>query len=642
MIKEHPMRKVFFVLSLVGCLFSLNSAYAQKWGKVEPEELAMTSIPEDPEANAVVLFDIGEMSITNNFNLHVKRHIRIKILTEEGKDLADEKIKYWHEAKLKKLEAQTILPGGKKVKLDKDQIFEEKDGKWKQKVFTFPAVEVGTIIEYRYEFISEYLRYLEPWRFQNDEFTKLSRLTMELPYGFKYRAFFAGLHDQSIDPVKEKINTGPRRNDVTFKYTWTFTDLPALRPEPRMGNIEDYRTALYFQLSSYATAYSNIQFINSWDDLAAEIMDSYRHILNEDKGLVKLEQDLVPDTVRGVDRAESLYVYVKDDINSSSQRKLFGLTPPHQVVEDKEGSNIEKNILLTNLLRHAGFEAHPVLISTRSNGKFRERWAQLTQFNHVITLLRIGNRSYSLDTSDSYCPFALLPTKDLNGKGFMVTEEGGEIVEIEGPKKVSKRGVTTKAVLDEEGAVHCRTVFCYEGYQAVRERKIYDEKGEEDYIDGKIKDRFGDVELDTFEVRYKDDLIRPFEVVLDFTLPDYVQETGDMIYITPPLWNHIESNPFEDEERRFPVEYPYEYTSTDEIELSIPDGYRILEKPRAKSVRRPGLMYSTNCMEVGEAIMYTRRYKRNKVVFEPAEYQQVRSFFSEVIGCDQASLVLGR
>jgi len=52
-----------------------------EWSEISDEELMMPSIPEDPEANAIILFHLGEMKITPNYGLEMKVHKRIKILT---------------------------------------------------------------------------------------------------------------------------------------------------------------------------------------------------------------------------------------------------------------------------------------------------------------------------------------------------------------------------------------------------------------------------------------------------------------------------------------------------------------------------------------------------------------------------------
>ena len=194
----------YFLLGLL-TFWQNKPVLGQKWGKVAKEILLMKSIPEDSEADAVVLFDIGKMRITQNFELKFKRHQRIKILTERGKRYADISIDYWHEDKIKGLKAHTILPNGKKVKLDKKQIFEESEEFWKRKVFAMPGVEVGSVIEYQYEKVSEYLTFLDPWYFQHEEYTKLSEMTVLLPPEFSYQIFFINTRGKNPEPQKDRL-----------------------------------------------------------------------------------------------------------------------------------------------------------------------------------------------------------------------------------------------------------------------------------------------------------------------------------------------------------------------------------------------------------------------------------------------------
>lgn len=234
-------------------LFQSSTNLAQKWGKVAKEELAMQSIPEDPEADAVVLFDIGSMRITPNFDLNFKRHRRIKILTERGKKFGDISISYWYEDNLRKLKAQTIQPDGKKIGLDKKKIFEESTDLWKNKVFSMPAIQVGAVIEYQYEKSSEYLTFLEPWYFQNEEFTKLSQLTILVPGEFSYNCFFNNI--LALEPEKDKIFDPDRPQKMLYQFTWKKENLPAIKAEPYMTTIKDYLQAIYFQLLAYKSPY---------------------------------------------------------------------------------------------------------------------------------------------------------------------------------------------------------------------------------------------------------------------------------------------------------------------------------------------------------------------------------------------------
>jgi hypothetical protein len=60
--------------------------------------------------------------------------------------------------------------------------------------------------------------------------------------------------------------------------------------------------------------------------------------------------------------------------------------------KDKTGNVAEINLMLTAMLRYAGLNANPVLVSTRSNGIaiFPNR----TAFNYVIAAVENGSSYY--------------------------------------------------------------------------------------------------------------------------------------------------------------------------------------------------------------------------------------------------------
>lgn len=62
-------------------------AQTYKFGEVTEDQLEMTVYEKDSTASSVILFSTGEsiLSYSNNqFVLTISRHIRIKVLTDEG------------------------------------------------------------------------------------------------------------------------------------------------------------------------------------------------------------------------------------------------------------------------------------------------------------------------------------------------------------------------------------------------------------------------------------------------------------------------------------------------------------------------------------------------------------------------------
>lgn len=310
-----------------------------KFGKVSDEELQMTSIPEDPEADAVWLFERGDLEIVlenNYYRLKSKRHVRIKILTEKGKEYANVKIPYWHEDRINSLQAHTILPNGKKIKLDRKDIFDKDDEEIKNvknKVFAIPGVEVGAVIEYEFEKMSDYLYFLEPWYFQNSDFTRISQYSVLPLPGFSYNVFFRNTVD--IEPEVEEMIRPDQRVKLK-KFIWTMTNLPPIRKEPYMRTLEDYRAALHFQLNYYKDQYQYIKFVSTWPELVEELKERYKDFLREDDFSKNLVKGMHLSDLSEEERIKMIYDYVRDQIETISDKNAYVDQKPAQVAKESK------------------------------------------------------------------------------------------------------------------------------------------------------------------------------------------------------------------------------------------------------------------------------------------------------------------
>src|SRR5580698_2863693 len=143
-----------FCLSLSVLVFAVATVPARaadKWQAPTPEELSMTSQPQVPGAAAVELF--REEISDDNLSMH-SVYIRIKVLTEAGKSYADVELPFEGDFKPSDISGRTIQPDGTIVPYSGEPytktILRNKTVKVEAKVFTMPAVEVGSILEYRY------------------------------------------------------------------------------------------------------------------------------------------------------------------------------------------------------------------------------------------------------------------------------------------------------------------------------------------------------------------------------------------------------------------------------------------------------------------------------------------------------------
>jgi hypothetical protein len=152
---------------------------AQQWTTPTQDELKMTSIAAVPGADAVML----NHEETDDDDLHVQNHYyRIKVLTEKGLKYADVNIEYDKRTDsagfgIGEFYARTVQPDGTIVPFTgkgMDKVLEkDKENAFTQRVYTLPAVHVGSIVEYRYTIRFDDHYFNPPrWFMQGDLYVK--------------------------------------------------------------------------------------------------------------------------------------------------------------------------------------------------------------------------------------------------------------------------------------------------------------------------------------------------------------------------------------------------------------------------------------------------------------------------------------
>jgi len=166
------------------------------------EELKMTADPKVPGAAAVYL-NIEEIA---NDPLHFQSYYaRIKVLTEKGKTLATVELPYLRGSyKITDIKGRTIHSDGTIVPLagkPEDLLISKSgDRQMGRKVFTLPSVEVGSILEYRYDLRYDDNMYTPPsWEIQQDY------LVRKANYEFTpFKAFLPGSSNQTSEFLQDE------------------------------------------------------------------------------------------------------------------------------------------------------------------------------------------------------------------------------------------------------------------------------------------------------------------------------------------------------------------------------------------------------------------------------------------------------
>ncbi|UCD36757.1 MAG: DUF3857 domain-containing transglutaminase family protein [Fidelibacterota bacterium] len=644
MIRRSTLCLLLFVSQ--ACI-SIGPPSPVKWGSVPLESITRTHLENASNAAASVTFDLGEMKISaDNFEMALTRHVRIQINSEAGQKYANIRIPFWHDEKISEIRAQTILPDGRVIKLRREHIYEEGEKKgWRYKVFAIPGVQTNCVIEYQYRHLSKHLSTIDPWFFQRDIPTSLSRISVEIHEGFSYDAFVRNSPDPYCLPSKERLKQ-PGDADH-WRYTWEFRDLPAIRTEPFMATPNDYFAVLHFQLIEFKSTLVHNVFARTLGDMRNEFYQSYKPYLAVSRRVRKLSQQILGGAVSGTLATEQLYDFVRDSVVTSEYDGYVGsrIRSPDEVIKEKLGSRVEKNLLLVSLLRAAGVNAKPVIISTRSHGKIDRAACRTDAFNHVLTSVDQGlGDMLFLDTAHPYCPNGLLPPNDLTNQGLVIDEGRPRYVNIPRPRTVSMfHARTMRAEIDAEGRLKASTMLRFDGYRNLIYRdKLADHTDAEKFIRAAILEDIENAAVDTFSIFTGDMKAIPLTVNLSFTVENFAEVIGEKIYFSPALFHKHMANIFQAENRSYPIEYPFPYMNTEEVVYQLPENYRIQELPKWNSFSVDGQEYERLIYRADNTLHYARQHRVKDIYYPASNYQHLKDFYTRMVDSDRDLVVLAR
>jgi len=208
---------------------------------------------------------------------------------------------------------------------------------------------------------------------------------------------------------------------------------------------EDYNklTPGQRRMNTYTAAYFPYK-LPTWEELNNELNKSERFgmVLVKFWDCKKLVDSLIIGEKNDSVKALKIYNYVREnikwngvyeiyaDVSDSYLKKLYsrvGSVKPNNIGKlaksDTTLSSSVINFMMMYLLKKAGFEVAPVLISTSKNGKINELIPDIEQFNHTIAQVIISGKYYYLDavipSETIYCYLK----QNIKRFGFVVKKE---------------------------------------------------------------------------------------------------------------------------------------------------------------------------------------------------------------------------
>lgn len=632
---------LFFLIFFSSYVFSQE----YKLGKVTVEELKEKIHPIDSSASATILFKKGEteyvLDSDGHWSISTEVDYKIKIYKKDGLDKATQSFSYYVGGSKEKVfisNAVTYnLEKGEivKTKLKSEGEFEEElNENWKVKKITMPNVKEGSIIEFSTRLVSPYIQKLDDFYFQSDIPVNHVEYNLYIPEYFNYRVILNGY--EKIKHSEEVIRTN---TFVESKNSYVADNLPAIKVEEHVHNVRNYLSAVKSELVSVSYPSRPIDYLSkTWEDVVKTIYDNdnFGKQLNLNS---YFEDDLnlaLKDVTGQDDKILKVLKFVQDRITWNEKKNYLCRDGVKKAYKDRTGNSAEINLMLIAMLRYAGIDANPILVSTRSNGFVL--FPTTNAFNYVIAGIEVSNDVILLDATSKNSLPDIIPLDALNWTGRIIRKNGSsaeiDLTNIQPALEVN----SVLAELDVEGQLKGKVRRQYYGYNAFVYNEYLLKISEEDRID-KIEKRYNNILIDEYKVKSENNVITE---QFSFEHSNVSEKIGDKIYISPALFFNINENPFKSSVRKYPIDFEYPYKDSYKISINIPEGYKVEKMPTSLNLAINGgyASYTLSSNSSGNSIQVAMDFGINSIFIPATEYESLKGFYNEVIKTHEDRIVL--
>lgn len=650
---------VFAFFLLVG-RFGYGQDFA--FGLPTAEDISLVKNDLDSFSNAAVLNEYGRAYMiyddTRGYTqMVVDYHVRIKVFNSDGyryativlptyRDESGERADAIYDVK-----AVTInVDKGRQrvVSLDKSQLFKEEVNKYLTHTkFTFPELKDGSIIEYSFTLRSPNIFNFHTWHLQNEIPKIKSLFEAIIPAMYNYNVILRGvqrLDEEGAKVDREAFLIGGRRIDCSH-MRYGMENIPAFVAEDYMTSPSNFKSAIYFELSEvHRLNGSSIRITKEWKNVDRELTthaDFGRQMKRHDvfKPILPV---ILSDTMDDLGKAKAIYSYVQRHIKWNGYLGKYSELGVNKAWEQRVGNIGDINLALISGLQAAGLDADAVLLSTRDNGVVNDLHPVLSDFNYVVAKVNIGDNYYLLDASDPLLPFGLLPFHCINGKARVISLQDSSYWIVPASSQKSTTQYNLVARLGADGVLRGQLTTSSYGYPAWYKRKaMANYNTPDEYIDH-VDETLTGFQIETGEILGATDLDRPFVERYDIVVKLYDSLGGNELYLNPFFINRVNKNPFNLDERTYPVDMGAASEQFVSVTIQLPVEYELVSKPDDYNMvlENRGGRYFTQTALSGDTLTFSQLMALNQSTYPPESYFALKEFFSRIIQQEKIDVVL--
>ncbi len=581
-----------FVLSSSGAVLAQD----KHWRPIDSADLAATKPVVESEADVEAIFWEMRIDDASMFNLDIWHYVRVKIFSERGRDqYSSFGIPHSRRTKIKNLATRVVRPDGSSDEVKPDEIFDREIfragmARTFAKTFVIPNIEVGSIVEYRYQ--------------ESTAYKSAFGMRLPLQRDIPVRQMTYWYKPQTKEPQVE-VHNAPEFKFVKDKNKYfqaQVLNVPAFREEPWMPpevqvrpwfRLASRRSRSFFMIgdviigSARSSKYKDAK--EYWDSVASSYVRRLEWIRRKDRKITDAAIRITAGASTQDEKLRLIYDYLQTNVRNISyasdgetgepSRSLIIKHISDLLEEKRPLTSAQINLLFAALANAAGIEIHLALNSSRNDVVFTPTIANANYVTGPFVAVYEKGEPLVLNPGNPFLPYGVLPWDQENAVALVVGQ-GKYVWTINPALKYHENHITRTArlKLDENGNIEGDIVIELKGQPALVFRQAYwDETTDvqERSIVNEVKARIGHAEVMSTSIENLTESTKPLIKRYKVKVQNYAQRTGSRMFFQPGFFQYGIPQAFLDSPRKYDVFFRYPWSENDQIELKLPDGFEL-------------------------------------------------------------------
>jgi hypothetical protein len=349
--------------------------------------------------------------------------------------------------------------------------------------------------------------------------------------------------------------------------------------------------------------------------------------LNENNWLEETVAHLTKGLVGAEEKARSCYRWVRDNFKCTDQSEIY-LTNDltlKDVFQRKQGSVSDLNLLLIALLRKAGIQANPVLLSWRSRGTLLFDYPILNKFNYLVVEANLMDKKVLLDAAEPLLGFGLLHPECYNGPGWVIGEEVVRRINLLADNYLEEEQTIANLKVNDQGLTgSISKTYGIPGSFNIRQK--IKESGEAS-IGRYLQAALGKQTIIS-GLTIDSNLLKEEPIAINYEIQ--IKAKGDSLVFEPVFSD--ENIPVINPDRTDPVEMPYTRNLVYVMNLEIEKGYQVVKLPKSVKYQMNGqeAVFEFQCVQSGQTIQLRCKIQIKKANFSEEAIEALRDYIQFV------------